>query len=35
MYPSYDGADTIKVMVSKFYDPDGFIVEFNKLLTDI
>jgi len=34
-YPSYDGKDTIKVIVSKFYDPDGFIVEFNKLLDDI
>ena len=34
-YPSYDGKDTIKVIVSKFYDPDGFIVEFNQLLTEI
>ena len=34
-YPSYDGKDTLEVMVSKFYDPDGFIVEFNKLLSDI
>jgi Lactoylglutathione lyase and related lyases len=34
-YPSYDGTDTLKVMVSKFYDPDGFIVEFNKLLSDL
>ncbi len=34
-YPAYNGKDTIKVMVSKFYDPDGFIVEFNKLLSDL
>lgn len=34
-YPSYDGESIIEVMVSKFYDPDGFIVEFNQLLTDI
>jgi len=34
-YPSYDGSSTIKVIVSKFYDPDGFIVEFNQLLSDI
>ena len=34
-YPSYDGQDTLKVIVSKFYDPDGFIVEFNQLLSDI
>lgn len=34
-YPSYNGAETLKVMVSKFYDPDGFIVEFNQLLTDL
>ena len=34
-YPSYDGKDIIKVMVSKFYDPDGFLIEFNKILDDI
>ncbi len=34
-YPSYNGKDTLKVVVSKFYDPDGFIVEFNKLLSDL
>ncbi len=34
-YPAYNGKDTLKVMVSKFYDPDGFIVEFNKLLSDL
>ncbi|MEN0047689.1 MAG: VOC family protein [Bacteroidota bacterium] len=31
-YPSYDGKSNIKVLVSKFYDPDGFLIEFNKLL---
>ncbi|MEM8527696.1 MAG: VOC family protein [Bacteroidota bacterium] len=31
-YPSYDGKSKIKVIVSKFYDPDGFLIEFNKLL---
>ena len=31
-YPSYDGKSKIKVMVSKFYDPDGFMIEFNKLV---
>lgn len=34
-YPSYDGGPPIRVMVSKFYDPDGFIVEFNKLLDNL
>lgn len=34
-YPSYDGKDIIRVMVSKFYDPDGFIVEFNKVLDNL
>ena len=28
-YPSYDGSSVIKVNVSKFYDPDGNLVEFN------
>lgn len=31
-YPSYNGGTPIKVMVAIFYDPDGYIVEFNKLL---
>ena len=31
-YPSYDGKSKIKVMVSTFYDPDGFLIEFNKLM---
>ncbi len=34
-YPSYDGKASTRVMVSKFYDADGFIVEFNKLLDDL
>ncbi len=34
-YPSYDGKNITRVMVSKFYDADGFIVEFNKLLDDL
>ncbi|MEL7269766.1 MAG: VOC family protein [Bacteroidota bacterium] len=34
-YPSYDGKSVTRVMVSKFYDPDGFIVEFNKLLDNL
>ncbi len=31
-YPSYDGTGIIRVRVSRFYDPDGFLVEFNQLL---
>lgn len=34
-YPSYDGKNTIRVLVSTFYDADGFLVEFNELLDDI
>ena len=34
-YPGYNGKDEIRVMVSKFYDPDGFIVEFNKVLDNL
>lgn len=33
-YPGYDGGK-IKVLVSTFYDPDGFLVEFNELLDEI
>ena len=33
-YPSYDGKGTIEVMVSTFYDPDGFLVEFNQVLSE-
>lgn len=31
-YPSYDGKAPIRVQVATFYDPDGFLVEFNKIL---
>jgi len=31
-YPSYDGSDVIKVNVTRFYDPDGFLVEYNELI---
>lgn len=34
-YPSYDGTSKIRVLASTFYDPDGFIVEFNELLDSI
>jgi len=34
-YPTYDGKGILRVNVSKFYDPDGFIVEFNQLLDNI
>ncbi|WP_350288862.1 VOC family protein [uncultured Croceitalea sp.] len=34
-YPSYDGKSVTRVMVSKFYDADGFLVEFNKLLDEL
>ena len=32
-YPSYDGSDVIEVLVSIFYDPDGFLVEYNQILS--
>lgn len=34
-YPSYDGKTTIRVLTSTFYDPDGFLVEFNELLDSL
>ncbi|MXY51209.1 MAG: VOC family protein [Gammaproteobacteria bacterium] len=34
-YPSYDGTSTIRVNVTTFYDPDGFLVEFNQPLDPI
>lgn len=34
-YPSYDGKSIIRVMVSKFYDADGFLVELNEALDKI
>ncbi len=30
-YPSYDGTGVIRVNVTTFYDPDGFLVELNQL----
>ena len=32
-YPSYDGSGVIEVLVSIFYDPDGFLVEYNQILS--
>jgi len=34
-YPSYDGKSIIRVMVCTFYDPDGFLVEYNQLIDDL
>ena len=34
VYPGYGGKGEIRVMVSKFYDPDGFLIELNQVLTD-
>lgn len=34
-YPSYDGKDVIEVMVTRFYDPDGFLVEYNQLVSGL
>ncbi len=34
-YPSYDGTSTIRVNVTRFYDADGFLVEFNQPLDPI
>ena len=34
-YPGYDGKGVIEVMVSTFYDPDGFLVEYNQPLSEI
>ena len=34
-YPSYDGKSKIRVLTSTFYDPDGFLVEFNQLLDSL
>ncbi|MEL7029616.1 MAG: VOC family protein [Pseudomonadota bacterium] len=33
-YPAYDGTGKIPVLVSTFWDPDGFFVELNELLID-
>ena len=34
-YPSYDGTSIIRVNVTRFYDADGFLVEFNQPLDPI
>ncbi len=34
-YPNADGTGKIRVMVSVFYDPDGFLVEYNQLLDEL
>ena len=33
-YPGYGGVGEIRVMVSKFYDADDYILEVNQILTD-
>ena len=33
-YPGYGGVGKIRVMVSKFYDADGYILEVNQILND-
>ena len=33
-YPGYGGVGKIRVMVSKFYDADGYILEVNQILAD-
>ena len=33
-YPGYDGGPDIKVMVSIFYDPDGYLIELNQIITE-
>ena len=34
IYPGYGGVGEIRVMVSKFYDPDGFLIELNQVLAN-
>ena len=34
-YPSYDGSSIIRVNVTRFYDADGFLVEYNQPLDPI
>lgn len=34
-YPSYDGKNTIRVLVSVIRDPDGFILELNQLMSEL
>ena len=33
-YPGYGGKGKIRVLVSKFYDADGYILEVNQILSD-
>ena len=33
-YPGYSGVGEIRVLVSKFYDADGYILEVNQILRD-
>ena len=33
-YPGYGGQGVIRVLVSKFYDADGYLIELNQLLVD-
>jgi len=33
VYPGYAGNEEIKVLVSKFYDPDGYLIELNEVIT--
>ena len=33
-YPGYDGGPDIKVMVSIFYDPDGYLIELNQIVSE-
>ena len=33
-YPGYGGVGKIRVLVSKFYDADGYILEVNQILND-
>ena len=33
-YPGYSGVGKIRVMVSKYYDADSYILEVNQILTD-
>ncbi|MGA0266049.1 MAG: VOC family protein [Lysobacterales bacterium] len=32
-YPGYNGAGDIQVLVSKFYDADGYLIELNQILS--
>lgn len=34
-YPSYDGGAPIEVKVSVLFDPDGFVIELNELVSDL